>query len=168
MTRRTRAGADRRGTNELDAMLASASFAMDTAATAQVLITIAGRFGRVSWKYSSLAYSLVLKNVGALTKRFTSWQRIWGSADARSGAIDIELFAKMTGLEFHTEGAVGQFAMGRRCKTKLCPALAISASAASHREPWTWLVFREQGTCLQRHQSDRIGLGRPPQRDSSV
>ena len=53
--------------NELDAMLASASFAMDTAATAQVLITIAGRFGRVSWKYSSLAYSLVLKNVGALT-----------------------------------------------------------------------------------------------------
>jgi len=99
--------------NELDAMLASASFAMDTAATAQVLITIAGRFGRVSWKYSSLAYSLVLKNVGALTQTLYLMATDLGLGGCAIGSIDIELFAKMTGLEFHTEGAVGQFAMGR-------------------------------------------------------
>ena len=102
--------------NELDAMLASASFAMDTAATAQVLITIAGRFGRVSWKYSSLAYSLVLKNVGALTQTLYLMATDLGLGGCAIGSIDIELFAKMTGLEFHTEGAVGQFAMGRPAK----------------------------------------------------
>ena len=29
------------------------------------------------------------------------------------GTANIELFAKMTGLEFHVEGPVGQFALGR-------------------------------------------------------
>jgi hypothetical protein len=29
------------------------------------------------------------------------------------GSANIDLFAKMTGLEFHVEGPVGLFAMGR-------------------------------------------------------
>jgi hypothetical protein len=29
------------------------------------------------------------------------------------GSIDIHLFARMTGIEFHVEGPVGQFALGR-------------------------------------------------------
>ena len=29
------------------------------------------------------------------------------------GSVDIDLFTKMTGLEFHMEGPVGQFALGR-------------------------------------------------------
>ncbi len=29
------------------------------------------------------------------------------------GIINIDLFAKMTGIEFHVEGPVGQFAIGR-------------------------------------------------------
>jgi hypothetical protein len=29
------------------------------------------------------------------------------------GSINIDLFAKMTGLEFHVEGPVGLFALGR-------------------------------------------------------
>jgi nitroreductase len=29
------------------------------------------------------------------------------------GTSNIDLFAKMTGLEFHVEGPVGQFALGR-------------------------------------------------------
>ena len=42
-------------------------FAMDAPAAPQIVITIAARFGRVSWKYSSLAYALILKDVGVLT-----------------------------------------------------------------------------------------------------
>ena len=49
---------------ELDALLAGAEFAMGAPAAPQILITIAARFGRVSWKYSSVAYSLILKDVG--------------------------------------------------------------------------------------------------------
>jgi nitroreductase len=32
------------------------------------------------------------------------------------GTNNIELFSKMTGLEFHVEGPVGQFALGRGSK----------------------------------------------------
>jgi nitroreductase len=33
------------------------------------------------------------------------------------GSSNIELFAKMTGLEFYVEAAVGQFALGRGAET---------------------------------------------------
>ena len=33
-----------------------------------MLITIAARFGRLSWKYSAIAYALVLKDAGVLTQ----------------------------------------------------------------------------------------------------
>src|SRR6202035_6136905 len=56
--------------NQLDALLKSAEFAMGVSAAPQILITIAARFGRVSWKYSSLAYALILKDVGVLMQTF--------------------------------------------------------------------------------------------------
>ena len=54
----------------LDAAVQEAAFAMGTPAAPQILITIAARFGRTSWKYSSIAYALVLKDVGALMQTF--------------------------------------------------------------------------------------------------
>jgi hypothetical protein len=33
------------------------------------------------------------------------------------GITNIDLFAKMTGIEFHIEGPVGQFALGRALKS---------------------------------------------------
>ena len=41
--------------HELDALLRGAEFAMGAPAAPQILITIAARFGRIAWKYSSLA-----------------------------------------------------------------------------------------------------------------
>src|SRR5262249_11251074 len=41
-------------TAELDALLNGAEFAMGAPAVPQVLITMAARFGRTSWKYSSI------------------------------------------------------------------------------------------------------------------
>ena len=54
-------------THELEAQLTGAEYAMGAPAAPQILITIAARFGRISWKYSSIAYSLILKDVGVLT-----------------------------------------------------------------------------------------------------
>src|SRR5262249_19759901 len=54
------------GAGELDALLVGAKFARGAPAVPQILITIAARFGRVSWKYSSIAYALILKDVGVL------------------------------------------------------------------------------------------------------
>jgi SagB-type dehydrogenase family enzyme len=55
-------------TSELQALLAEAEEAMGVTAAPQILITIAARFGRISWKYSSIAYALILKDVGVLTQ----------------------------------------------------------------------------------------------------
>ena len=103
-------------TQELDALLAGAEFAMGAAGPPQILITIAARFGRVSWKYSSLAYALILKDVGVLMQTFYLMATDMALGGCAIGISNIDLFAKMTGIEFHVEGPVGQFAIGRGIK----------------------------------------------------
>jgi SagB-type dehydrogenase family enzyme len=103
---------------ELDAMLKGAEFAMDAPAAPQILITIAARFGRISWKYSSIAYALILKDVGVLIQTLYMMATDMGLGGCAIGTTNIDLFAKMTGIEFHIEGPVGQFAVGRGAKSE--------------------------------------------------
>ena len=102
--------------NQLEALLKSAELAMGVSAAPQILITIAARFGRVSWKYSSIAYALILKDVGVLMQTLYIMATDMGLGGCAIGTTNIELFAKMTGLDFHVEGPVGQFALGRGAK----------------------------------------------------
>ncbi len=99
--------------HDFEASLAAAEFAMDAPGAPQILITIAARFHRMSWKYSSIAYSLILKNVGVLTQTLYMMATDMGLGGCAIGSNNIDLFAKMTGIEFHVEGPVGQFAIGR-------------------------------------------------------
>ena len=98
---------------ELEALLMGAQSAMGASAAPQILITIAARFGRMSWKYSSIAYALILKNVGVLTQTLYLMATDIGFGGCAIGSVNIDLFAKMTGIDFHVEGPVGQFAIGR-------------------------------------------------------
>jgi SagB-type dehydrogenase family enzyme len=102
--------------HELQALLTGAEVAMGAPAAPQILITIAARFGRISWKYSSLAYALILKDVGVLMQTLYLMATDMGLGGCAIGSADIDLFAKMTGIEFHVEGPVGQFAIGRGTK----------------------------------------------------
>jgi SagB-type dehydrogenase family enzyme len=86
---------------------------MDAPGAPQILITMAARFNRISWKYSSIAYSLILKDVGVLIQTLYLMATDMGLGGCAIGSTNIALFAKMTGIEFHVEGPVGQFAMGR-------------------------------------------------------
>ena len=103
--------------NELEALLSGAEYAMGAPAAPQILITIAARFGRVSWKYSSIAYALILKDVGVLVQTLYLMATDMGLGGCAIGITNIDLFAKMTGVEFHVEGPVGQFAIGRGAKS---------------------------------------------------
>jgi SagB-type dehydrogenase family enzyme len=103
-------------TQEFEALLKGAQLAMEAAAAPQILITIAARFGRISWKYSSIAYALILKDVGVLIQTLYMMATDMGLGGCAIGSINIELFAKMTGIEFHVEGPVGQFVIGRGTK----------------------------------------------------
>ena len=100
----------------LNALFNGATLAMGVNSAPQILITIAARFGRVSWKYSSIAYALILKDVGVLMQTFYVMATDMGLGGCAIGTTNIELFAKMTGLPFHVEGPVGQFALGRGAK----------------------------------------------------
>ena len=85
---------------------------MGVPAAPQVLITIAARFARVSWKYSAIAYKLILKDVGVLMQTFYLMITDMKLGGCAIGITNIDLFAKMTGIPFHVEGPVGQFAIG--------------------------------------------------------
>ncbi len=98
---------------QLQAISAAAVFAMDASGPPQVLITIAARFGRISWKYSSIAYALILKDVGSLLQTLYLTATDMGLGGCAVGTGNIDLFAQMTGLDFHVESPVGQFALGR-------------------------------------------------------
>jgi SagB-type dehydrogenase family enzyme len=104
--------------SDLDAQLKAAQMAMGADAVPQILITMAARFGRISWKYSSIAYALILKDVGVLMQTLYLMATDMGLGGCAIGSTNIDLFAKMTGLEFHVEGAVGQFALGRGAETQ--------------------------------------------------
>ena len=97
----------------LEALFSEARLSMGAPATPQIVITIAARFGRVSWKYSSLAYALILRDVGVLLQTLYLMATDMGLGGCAIGSANIDLFAKMTGVEFHVEGPVGQFALGR-------------------------------------------------------
>jgi SagB-type dehydrogenase family enzyme len=94
---------------------------MDAPAVPQILITIAARFGRVSWKYSALAYALILKDVGVLLQTCYLMATDMELGGCAIGSTNIDLFAKLTGIEFYIEGPVGQFAIGRSVKSAAPP-----------------------------------------------
>ena len=98
---------------EVEAQLSAAAFAIGASGLPQILITMAARFGRVSWKYSSVAYSLILKDVGVLMQTLYLTATDMGLGGCAIGTNNIDQFAKMTGLGFYVEGSVGQFALGR-------------------------------------------------------
>jgi SagB-type dehydrogenase family enzyme len=84
-----------------------------------VLIIVAARFGRVTWKYRSIAYATVLKDFGALLQTMYLVATAMGLAPCAIGAGDSEAFARVTGLPFAEEGSVGEFALGSQSATRL-------------------------------------------------
>jgi SagB-type dehydrogenase family enzyme len=100
-------------TQALEAMIGAAVYAMDAPGPPQILLTIAARFNRIAWKYSAIGYSLILRDVGVLLQTLYLTAADLGLGGCAVGTSNIDLFAKMTGMEFHVEGPVGQFALGR-------------------------------------------------------
>ncbi|MER6084752.1 SagB family peptide dehydrogenase [Streptomyces sp. NPDC001833] len=78
----------------------------------QAVLVITARFGRVMWKYQSMAYALVLKNAGVLMAYLYLVATSIGLAPCALGGGEADLFARATGLDFFTESAVGAFVLG--------------------------------------------------------
>jgi SagB-type dehydrogenase family enzyme len=84
----------------------------------QVLICLAARFSRVSWKYESIAYATILKNVGVLYQTMYLVATAMGLAPCALGGGNSDLFAQVAGTDYYAETSVGEFMLGSK-KRKL-------------------------------------------------
>ena len=80
----------------------------------QLVVLLAARFGRVAWSYETLAYSLILKQVGVTYQTMYCVATAMGLAPCALGAGDPAAFAEATGLDPLVEGTVGEFILGSR------------------------------------------------------
>ena len=80
----------------------------------QVLVLLAARFERMAWKYESIAYSLVLKNVGVVYQTMYLAATAMGLAPCAVGCGDSDLFARAAGTDYYVETSVGEFLLGSK------------------------------------------------------
>lgn len=80
----------------------------------QVLLVVTARFQRVAWKYSSLAYALILKDLGGLVQNMYLAATAMGLAPCALGAGNSDLFAWASGIDYYAEGSVGEFLLGSK------------------------------------------------------
>ncbi|WP_440098386.1 SagB/ThcOx family dehydrogenase [Streptosporangium sp. H16] len=99
---------------DVDELLETGKVAANLDATPPVLLTITARFRRLSRKYNGLSYSLVLKNVGALTQTLSLVSTAMGLAACRLDSGDIEVTGRVFGLDWRVESSVGGFVVGHR------------------------------------------------------
>jgi len=92
----------------------AAGAAMMAPERVQVLVLVSARFARLAWKYSGIAYSLILKDVGVLYQTMYLVATAMGLAPCALGAGDSDLFARAIGSDYYAETSVGEFLLGSR------------------------------------------------------
>ncbi len=80
----------------------------------QILIIFTARFPRVTWKYRSLAYALILKHVGVLYQSMYLVATAMELAACAIGGGNSDLFAQATGIDYLEETSVGEFVIGSK------------------------------------------------------
>jgi SagB-type dehydrogenase family enzyme len=80
----------------------------------QVLLLVAARFQRVAWKYASIAYSLVLKDVGVLYQTMYLAATAMSLAPCAIGCGNADQFASAAGTDYYAETSVGEFLLGSK------------------------------------------------------
>ncbi|MEM6795341.1 MAG: SagB family peptide dehydrogenase [Acidobacteriota bacterium] len=77
-----------------------------------VLFIFSARFQRMTRKYQGLAYSLILKEVGAAFQTFYLVAADMGLGGCAIGTGDTERFCQATRTDFFRESSVGEFILG--------------------------------------------------------
>lgn len=104
----------RRADLELEHALNEAWLSSGKTCRPQVLIVIASRFKRVTWKYRGMAYATQLKNCGVLYGNMYLVAESMNLAACGLGLGNPSRFARMSGRDFYTEGSIGEFMLGSR------------------------------------------------------
>ncbi len=83
----------------------------------QVVVLVAARFGRMMWKYESMAYAAILKHVGVLYQTMYLAATALGLAPCALGGGNSDAFAAAAGTSYYEESTVGEFLLGTRPET---------------------------------------------------
>ncbi|MGP0066541.1 MAG: SagB family peptide dehydrogenase [Isosphaeraceae bacterium] len=82
--------------------------------TVQVLLILSARVPRISWKYQSISYALVLKHVGVVFQTMYLTATAMGLAPCALGCGDSDAFGRAIGADYYGETSVGEFLLGSR------------------------------------------------------
>lgn len=99
---------------DVDRMLEMAWVTADRKSRPQVYFAITAYFGRLQWKYESIVYAVILKNVGALYQTMYLAATAMGLAPCALGGGDSDFFARTAHLDGYAETSVGEFVLGTR------------------------------------------------------
>jgi len=80
----------------------------------QILFTYAARFQRVTWKYASISYSIILKDVGVLQQTMNLVAEAMDIGSCALGGGNPDAFVKAAGCNYYEESSVGEFVIGRK------------------------------------------------------
>jgi len=84
----------------------------------QILFVIAARFQRVQWKYASIAYATILKDLGGLYQTMYLVGEAMGLAPCALGGGHSDLFAQAAKLNYFAETCVGGFVLAVEAKKR--------------------------------------------------
>jgi len=77
------------------------------------LFIISARFHRTAWKYESIAYRLILMEVGVLLQTMYLAATALDLKGCALGCGDSDHFARAVGTDYYVETSVGEFLLGR-------------------------------------------------------
>ena len=112
-------------TPDVEQFFADAHVASANQAEPQIVLVIAARFARVTWKYKSICYATTLRNTGVLYQTLYLAATELGLSPCGLGSGDSALFARATGLDPTVEGSVGDVILGGRPRAPGAEARAI-------------------------------------------
>jgi SagB-type dehydrogenase family enzyme len=108
--------------SSVQALLAYSCIAAQIAEPPPILIVVAARMPRVTWKYDAIAYATVLKDLGVLYQTMYLVATAMGLAPCALGSGSPDMFAEATGLDPLCETSVGEFMLGLPDDGSLSPA----------------------------------------------
>lgn len=87
-----------------------------------LLLTITARFSRSSYKFSGVAYTSILKDVGALQQTLSLVATTLGLGSCALAVGDADAAVRAFGLDWRTESSVGDFLIGPPATAETGPA----------------------------------------------
>jgi SagB-type dehydrogenase family enzyme len=93
-------------------LLADARAAVRVQGQPTVLVVLTARFQRVAWKYRSIAYATILKDVGVLLQTMYLVTTAMGLSGSAVGCGNVAILAETLGVDFQRESSVGEFLIG--------------------------------------------------------